>query len=56
MKTKVNGKSIKKHSSTKKASRAGSKTIIVSTNGTPRKIYSRSAPPNPYRLQRITTT
>jgi len=53
---KENNIKFKKNNITKQTSKADSKTIIVSTNGKPRKIYSRSAPPNPYRLQRITTT
>jgi len=56
MNTKVNSKSIKNNSSTKQASQANSRTIIVSANGKPRKNYSRSVPPNPYKLQRINTT
>ena len=55
MKTKTD-KLIKKQNLAKQASKATSKLIIVSSNGKPRKNYSPSVPPNPYKLKRITIT
>jgi len=53
---KSKNKSVKTYNSAKQKNSSTSQTIIVPSNGVPRKTYSSSARPNLSKLQRVPTT